>query len=84
MTCSSVLARDKIYAAATELERLDHVVAADCIQPTDDRHAWALEVVCHTEAVPPEVMREIVLAELDYQPALSGVQGDCAQIVATA
>jgi hypothetical protein len=29
-------------------------------------------------------MREIVLAELDYQPALSGVQGDCAQIVATA
>jgi len=83
MTCS-VLARDRIYAAATELERLDHVVAADCINPTDNRHAWALEVVCHTEAVPPEVMREIVLAELDYQPGMSGVQGDCAQIVATA
>jgi hypothetical protein len=29
-------------------------------------------------------MREIVLAELDYQPGMSGVQGDCAQIVATA
>jgi len=83
MTCS-VLARDKIYAAAAELERLDHVVAADCINPTDNRHAWALEVVCHTEAVPPEVMREIVLAELDYRPALSGVQGSQAQIVATA
>jgi len=83
MTCS-VLARDKIYAAAAELERLDHVVAADCTNPSSDRHAWALEVVCHTEAVPPEVMREIVLAELDYQPGMSGVQGDCAQIVATA
>jgi len=83
MTCS-VVARDKIYAAATQLSQLDHVVAADCIQPSDDRHAWALEVVCHTEAVPPEVMREIVLAELDYQPALSGVQGRQAQIVATA
>jgi len=83
MTCS-VLARDKIYAAATELERLDHVVAADCINPTDNRHAWALEVVCHTEAVPPSVLREIVLAELDYQPGMSGVHGDCAQIVATA
>jgi len=82
MTCS-VVARDRIYAAATELERLDHVVAADCIQP-DDHHAWALEVVCHTEEVPPEVMREIVLAELDYQPRLSGVQGEHAQIVATA
>jgi len=83
MTCS-VVARDKIYAAATELERLDHVVAADCIQPSADHHAWALEVVCATEEVPPEVMREIVLAELDYQPGMSGVQGDCAQIVATA
>jgi len=83
MTCS-VVARDKIYAAATELAQLEHVVAADCIQPSDDRHAWALEVVCHTEAVPPEVMREIVLAELDYRPALSGVQGSQAQIVATA
>jgi hypothetical protein len=83
MTCS-VVARDKIYAAATECSQLEHVVAADCIQPSADRHAWALEVVCHTEAVPPEVMREIVLAELDYQPSLSGVQGDCAQIVATA
>jgi hypothetical protein len=83
MTCS-VLARDKIYAAVTELSQLEHVVAADCIQPSDDRHAWALEVVCHTESVPPAVLREIVLAELDYQPTLSGVQGDCAQIVATA
>jgi hypothetical protein len=83
MTCS-VVARDKIYAAAAELSQLEHVVAADCIQPSADRHAWALEVVCHTEEVPPEVMREIVLAELDYRPALSGVQGDCAQIVATA
>jgi len=83
MTCS-VLARDRIYAAATELERLDHVVAADCIKPTDNRHAWALEVVCATEEVPPEVMREIVLAELDYQPGMSGVQGSQAQIVATA
>jgi len=83
MTCS-VLARDKIYAAAAELSQLEHVVAADCINPTDNRHAWALEVVCATEAVPPEVMREIVLAELDYQPRLSGVQGRQAQIVATA
>ena len=83
MTCS-VVARDKIYAAATELERLDHVVAADCINPSSDRHMWALEVVCHTEAVPPSVLREIVLAELDYPPGMSGVQGDCAQIVATA
>jgi len=83
MTCS-VLARDRIYAAATELSQLEHVVAADCINPTDNRHAWALEVVCATEAVPPEVMREIVLAELDYQPRLSGVQGRQAQIVATA
>jgi hypothetical protein len=83
MTCS-VLARDKIYAAAAELSQLEHVVAADCINPTDGRHAWALEVVCATEEVPPEVMREIVLAELDYQPRLSGIQGDCAQIVATA
>jgi len=83
MTCS-VLARDKIYAAATELSQLEHVVAADCIQPSADRHAWALEIVCATEEVPPSVLREIVLAELDYQPALSGVQGDCAQIVATA
>jgi len=83
MTCS-VLARDRIYAAATELSQLEHVVAADCINPTDNRHAWALEVVCHTEAVPPEVMREIVLAELDYQPGMSGVQGRQAQIVATA
>ena len=83
MTCS-VVARDKIYAAVTELQQLDHVVAADCIQPAADRHGWALEVVCHTEEVPPEVMREIVLAELDYQPRLSGVQGQHAQIVATA
>lgn len=83
MTCS-VVARDKIYGAATELSQLEHVVAADCIQPTDDRHAWAIEVVCHTEAVPPSVLREIVLAELDYQPAMSGVQGEHAQIVATA
>jgi hypothetical protein len=83
MTCS-VLARDRIYAAAAELSQLEHVVAADCINPTDNRHAWALEVVCATEAVPPSVMREIVLAELDYQPGMSGVQGDCAQIVATA
>jgi len=83
MTCS-VIARDRIYAAATELSQLEHVVAADCINPTDNRHAWALEVVCHTEAVPPEVMREIVLAELDYQPGMSGVQGRQAQIVATA
>jgi hypothetical protein len=83
MTCS-VVARDKIYAAAAELSQLEHVVAADCINPTDNRHAWALEVVCHTEAVPPSVLREIVLAELDYQPGMSGVQGDCAQIVATA
>ena len=83
MTCS-VVARDRIYAAATELSQLEHVVAADCIQPTDDRHAWALEVVCATEEVPPEVMREIVLAELDYQPRMSGVQGSQAQIVATA
>jgi len=29
-------------------------------------------------------MREIVLAELDYQPGMSGVQGSQAQIVATA
>jgi len=83
MTCS-VVARDSIYAAATELSQLEHVVAADCINPADNRHAWALEVVCHTEEVPPSVLREIVLAELDYQPAMSGVQGDCAQIVATA
>jgi hypothetical protein len=83
MTCS-VLARDKIYAAAAELSQLEHVVAADCINPTDNRHAWALEVVCATEEVPPEVMREIVLAELDYQPGMSGVQGSQAQIVATA
>lgn len=86
MTCS-VVARARIHDAIAELEGYECVIDARRVS-ADTRsglHGFGIEVVCATERVPPEVLRELALAELDLRPGLSGVQGgEFAEIVATA
>jgi len=82
MTCS-VEARQRTERAARTLRDIAPTVAVDVVEPTESPHdCWTVEAALRADGVPPEVLRELALADLTLRPTPS--QGEFATVVATA
>ncbi|EMA25169.1 hypothetical protein [Haloarcula argentinensis] len=76
--------RQRVRRAARALRETVPAVLVDTTPPVRSEHdAWTLDVVLQdTEGVPPEVLRELALADLTLQPTPS--QSGHQHVVATA
>ncbi|WP_367176617.1 hypothetical protein [Haloarcula rubripromontorii] len=76
--------RQRVRRAARALQETVPPVLVETTPPVRSEHdAWTLDVVLRgTEGVPPEVLRELALAELTLQPMPS--QNEHQHVVATA
>jgi len=82
MTCSAE-ARGRVERAAHTLRDTAPTVAVDVIEPTESPHdRWTVEAAIRADGVPPEVLRELALADLTLRP--TPAQGEFATVVATA
>ncbi|MBX0297568.1 acyl-CoA dehydrogenase family protein [Haloarcula nitratireducens] len=82
MSCT-VDDRKQVRRAARAIRDSVPTIAVDVVAPNASRHdAWTLDTVLRDrESVPPEVLRELVLAGLTLQPVPS--QAGYQHVVAT-
>ncbi|MDQ2074749.1 hypothetical protein RBH20_19670 [Haloarcula sp. H-GB4] len=76
--------RKRVKRAARALRETVPIVLVETMPPVCSEHdAWTLDAVLRdTEGVPPEVLRELALADLTLQPMPS--QAEHQHVVATA
>ncbi|WP_135304744.1 hypothetical protein [Haloarcula amylovorans] len=82
MSCT-VEQREQVQSAARAIREEVPTAAVDVIAPNASQYdAWTLEAVLReTTGVPPEVLRELALAELTLQPTPS--QAEYQHVTAT-
>ncbi|MDS0222856.1 hypothetical protein NDI54_16035 [Haloarcula sp. S1AR25-5A] len=82
MSCT-VEKRERVRRAAREIRDCVPTVAVDVVAPNASQYdAWTLDAVLHdTGGVPPEVLRELALAELTLRPTPS--QAEYQHVTAT-
>jgi len=76
--------RQRVRRAARALREMAPTAVVETTPPVRSEHdAWTLDaVLCETEGVPPEVLRELALAGLTLQP--TPTQAEHQHVVATA
>ncbi|MBX0325118.1 hypothetical protein EGH21_18985 [Halomicroarcula sp. F13] len=82
MSCT-VEQREQVRRAARAIEHTVSTVAVDVVTPGASQYdAWTLDAVLQEpEGVPPEVLRELALAELTLRPTPS--QAEYQHVTAT-
>lgn len=76
--------RDRVSKAARTLKDVVPTEAVDVLPPNKSQYnAWTLDaVVIGRDGIPPEVLRELALADLTLRPAPD--RGEFVSVVATA